>query len=174
MERFLRYKAAAERNFYRARQAAEQRRRSRLHEAWGQERRDEQRQKHTVERAETEEQTEAPEQEAVALLEWPPLVQHFRIRVVDGQLVSTRNPNQDELPRVALRFDPPRKIRRWLHFEDGVPAEYAWIPEAEHQGKRDFRYCYDMSFAEWAALEKREAEPGTGHAGPKPTGEECQ
>ena len=70
--------------------------------------------------------------------------------------------------------DGHAEIRRWLHFEDGVPAEYAWIPEAEHQGKRDFRYCYDMSFAEWAAMEKREAESGTGHAGPKPTGEECQ
>ena len=41
-------------------------------------------------------------------------------------------------------------------------------------GKRDFRYCYDMSFAEWAAMEKREAESGTGLAGPKSTGEEYQ
>jgi hypothetical protein len=174
MERFLRYKAAAERQFYRARQAVEQRRRNRLYEAWGQEKRNEQRKKQAREEAEVEAPAEESQEKAAMPLQWPPLIQHFRIHLVDGQMVSTRNPKEEELRRVALRFDPPRKIRRWLSFEDGVPAEYSWIPEAEHRGEREFGYSYDLMFEEWAAMEKRETESGTGHAGPKPTGDQGQ
>lgn len=172
MERYLRYKTAAERSFQRAYGTLEQFSRRRVREAANVEQRKEPR----------------PAQESEGLLESEPALELEVVSAADKKLPFIHGLEQwvevttDERGRAVTMVEPSNEqlledlrvmkpeaemVRRRFFFLDGIPDEYAWCRDPsidiEQQKITPKEGVQRITVERWLAAIECEREAGTGH-----------
>ena len=160
----LRYKTAAERSFHRSMAAVERFRRTRVYEELAQARR----KQPAEEEQDDPAQRELEEQEAkwAEVVVKPALTQYVWVDEVDGNVVTTLKPTNEELrAQLAVREPKAERIFRRLTFWMGdVPPEYAWVQE-QLPARSNARQQV-MVPEEWLWAVEREKGDPSGHVGP--------
>jgi hypothetical protein len=91
--------------------------------------------------------------------------QYVEVKAVDGQYKTDWYPTNEELiEEVAKRPQPPLYITRFIHFADGVPAEYDWSKPNELQKHSKTTGLQKMTYTRW--LRAIDDEKQSGHIGP--------
>ncbi len=171
LELFARYRTTAERSFHRARQAAEQVRKTRFAEELRLEVVDARREREA-------ERTRAPIAEQKSVDESEPAVpkeQRGREEAVcaivqdcevyldaEGKTVTDRWPPDEDVRLSAASRKPPVYVRRPIYFRSEIPAEYEWLRGYTKREGPGTRFSLLMSFAEWEERARQEEENG-GH-----------
>lgn len=85
----------------------------------------------------------------------------------NGKTVTTLVPSNEELIKEGQAMDPPPEIvYRRLNFVHGVPSEYHWATPSPERRARGGMATQRMSVETWLDTIEREAASGTGHLGP--------
>lgn len=171
LDRFLRYKAAAERSFYRARNAVEQMRKTRAAEtltaAPARSRKSA--------ASETPAQQTDPEPHPIDDLNAyfrnikpiPTLRQYIDVRVENGITTTVIEPSNDKLLESAKTQNPaPEQVIRRLCFWNGFPPEYQWALNVGTFTSNVREQA--LTVPEWHATMELEQQAGTGHLLPSP------
>ncbi|MGH9582557.1 MAG: hypothetical protein ACRD4O_06445 [Bryobacteraceae bacterium] len=186
IERFTRYRTAAERSFHRVFNALEQLRKSRHREADLLRRAEERAAVIQLRwmKAQQDSQPKSvprPPQPAPAPKEGffcgqnakknqrkiPILDQWAEITIVNGQTVTLLVPSNKELIEEGKAMDPPPElVYRRLNFVDGIPSEYHWATASLERRERGGMATQRMTVETWLETIAREEAAATGHIGP--------
>ncbi len=93
------------------------------------------------------------------------VVQYVEVKLTAAGCQTSYYPTNEQLVQaVAQREERPLFLKRWIHFPDGIPAEYDWTNPNELQQTIDITGTQTMTYARW--LQAIEEEKATGHVGP--------
>lgn len=165
LQLFVRYRAAAERSFYRARAAVEQFRKAKLHEALQRERAQMQHANNPFENA--SEPASEPDPVAAATPVRPSprvvaIVQNIEIDIDENAQVITRRYPSNDMVHAHYKIEP-LPIRRIVYFFSVIPPQYSWIcPDyADRPPKSEFHLL--LPYEKWSEVAAREDASGDGH-----------
>lgn len=162
MERFTRYKTAAERSSVRAANALEQsvkRRRKRVEEREEAAREVDKAVEEVEEVKEVKPKIPDIEVGAIHVLD-----QWVDVTVEDGRTVTKLEPSNEQLfeDRGTMK-PPPEEVRRRFTFHDGLPEEYGWAFRGDELRATRKWGVQQMRIETWLAAVEREKAAGTGH-----------
>ena len=168
LDRFLRYRTAAERSFCRLRNVVEQTRRwKHLHQATSPAPAKPSAAPRTDEKPRCAD-APTPIRETSAPKPPPAVIQCVTVQVLEGKTFTLFQPRNEYFGRmIESALDPRPLVKRALYFLHGIPAEYAWIKEYENHAGRP-HFVIERSCEEALQDLERERQDSSGHVLPIP------